>query len=121
METQRNFVGGLQSYCKFKNLSLPNYDFMSESGPSHDKTFTIRCSLNEWSVDAEGKSKKLAKHQAAREMLRLLEDRLKNLVDNLTTENEAEDQLEESRNDDSPDVIEIEEEEIHPDATRDAT
>lgn len=50
-------------------------------------------------------------------MLRFLEDRSKNLDDNLTTLNETEDQLEESRNDDSPDVIEIEKEEIFQDVT----
>lgn len=117
VETHRNFVGELQNYCKFQNLPLPKYDFVSESGPPHEKTFTYRCSLNDWFEFAVGKSKKLAKHQAANAMLRFLEDRTKNLDENLTTLKETEDQLEELRNDDSPDVIEIEEEEIFQDVT----
>jgi len=47
----------------------PSYKLLKEEGPSHDKTFTVECSVKDFRTTAEGKTKKEAEQKAAKEML----------------------------------------------------
>lgn len=53
---------------------LAHYDLLEETGPSNDKTFTIRCSLADWTTDFSAKQKQRAKTGAARLMYQKLEE-----------------------------------------------
>lgn len=56
----------LQEYAQGRGLGLPVYRLIAESGPDHEKVFTVECSLAGQSVGtAEGRSKKLAEQGAA--------------------------------------------------------
>lgn len=67
-----NFVGDLQHFCELKKLPIPNYEIVAESGSPHEKVFSVRCTLGEWSQSGEGSSKQRAKHRAAHEMLEFI-------------------------------------------------
>nr|CAD7399785.1 unnamed protein product [Timema cristinae] len=40
-----NSVGELQEYCMQHGISMPSYQLTMESGPPHNKTFTITCQV----------------------------------------------------------------------------
>ena len=52
---------------------VPRYHVVDESGPDHDKTFTVRMTVAGITADGDGKSKKLAEQEAARSGLELLD------------------------------------------------
>jgi ribonuclease-3 len=59
----------LQEYTQASYKTLPRYHLIKESGPAHDKTFTVVLMLNgERLGEGEGKSKKEAEQQVAREV-----------------------------------------------------
>ncbi len=45
------------------------YTLIQSSGPDHNKTFKVQCKVDELTIIAEGKSKKMAEQNAAKEML----------------------------------------------------
>lgn len=55
-----------QEKTQAKGLGIPVYRVIDESGPAHDKVFTVELTLGDFSVSAEGKSKKNAEMEAAR-------------------------------------------------------
>jgi len=56
----------LQEYAQGRGLGLPVYRLVGESGPDHEKVFTVECALAGQIVGtAEGRSKKLAEQGAA--------------------------------------------------------
>ena len=52
---------------------VPRYHVVDESGPDHDKTFTVRMTVAGITAEGDGKSKKLAEQEAARSGLELLD------------------------------------------------
>jgi len=78
---QGNPVGILQEVCMSRRWPPPTYDLNHEEGLPHERSFTIHCIIEgKHTETGAGKSKKLAKRQAANKMIQKLRD--------LPTENE---------------------------------
>ncbi|XP_011309119.1 probable RISC-loading complex subunit BRAFLDRAFT_242885 [Fopius arisanus] len=69
-----NPIGSLQEMCMSRHWSLPKYTMEGEAGLPHERQFTIVCSMLKYRQVGQGKSKKLAKHQAAHKMWQTLRD-----------------------------------------------
>ncbi|MEX2305439.1 MAG: putative dsRNA-binding protein, partial [Waddliaceae bacterium] len=66
----RNWKAILQDYCQRKFQKPPLYKVMSESGPDHQKSFSISVIINEEELGVgHGTSKKIAQQQAAEDAL----------------------------------------------------
>jgi len=52
---------------------VPRYQVVGTSGPDHDKTFKVRMTVADIAAEGDGKSKKMAEQEAAREGLALLD------------------------------------------------
>lgn len=67
-EMVQDFKSVLQEYTQQAHKALPRYQLVEESGPAHDKTFTVELVLNgETLATGRGKSKKEAEQMAAKE------------------------------------------------------
>ena len=74
-EMVHDFKSLLQEYTQENCKTLPKYRLVSESGPAHDKTFTIVLTLNGKILgQAAGKSKKEAEQKVAREAFLCLKE-----------------------------------------------
>lgn len=63
----------LQEYAQSNAFELPEYKLVSQQGPAHDKTFVFDVLVNSESVGkGEGKSKKEAQQNAAKEAVETL-------------------------------------------------
>ncbi len=63
----------LQEISQAQGWGLPDYVVVAESGPDHQKVFTIQCSIgSSLTVSASGRSKKVAAQRAAANALDLL-------------------------------------------------
>ncbi|MBN1829996.1 MAG: ribonuclease III [Deltaproteobacteria bacterium] len=63
----------LQEYTMLAFRIMPRYDPLGDSGPDHDKIFRVRVSVGTTAAAVgQGKSKKEAEQEAAREALRVL-------------------------------------------------
>ena len=70
---KKDFKSRLQEYVQFRFKMTPSYEVISEDGPSHDKTFTVRMIAGtDISTEGIGKSKKEAEQDAAEKGLKLL-------------------------------------------------
>ncbi len=69
-----NPVGELQELCMNRRTQPPVYEVQLEEGQPHERKFAIVCSVAKQSEAGFGKSKKLAKRQAASKMLRRLKE-----------------------------------------------
>ena len=68
-----NPVGDLQEMCMKRRLPLPVYEVGLEKGAPHERCFIIVCAVDgNLKESGSGKSKKLAKRQAAHKMLNTL-------------------------------------------------
>jgi len=65
----------LQELAQARGLGLPTYRLLSESGPDHEKTFTVECRLAGHVSTAEASTKKRAEKRAAAAVADLLEKR----------------------------------------------
>ena len=78
VETQEmvhDFKSLLQEYTQENCKTLPKYCLVRESGPAHDKTFTVLLTINGKTLgQADGKSKKEAEQKAAREAFLCLKE-----------------------------------------------
>jgi len=65
----------LQELLQGRAFALPDYQLVDATGKDHDKSFIVRCSVEELklSADAEGRSRKAAEQIAAAAVLELLE------------------------------------------------
>lgn len=70
-----NPVGKLQEICMKMRVNPPDYDTCNEKGLAHERVFMISCTIASLNMTTlgEGRSKKLAKRQAAEHMLSKLE------------------------------------------------
>jgi len=72
---QGNPVGLLQELCMNRRWPPPTYDLSHEEGLPHERSFTINCIIEGKHVEVgAGKSKKLAKRQAADKMIKRLRE-----------------------------------------------
>lgn len=73
--SEPNPVGKLQEICMKLRVNPPDYDTYQEEGLAHERIFRISCKINRLNqmTIGEGRSKKLAKRQAAELMLAKLE------------------------------------------------
>ncbi len=70
---KKDFKSRLQEYAQFRFKTIPRYEVISADGPSHDKTFTVRMTIeSDISTEGIGKSKKEAEQDAAEKALKLL-------------------------------------------------
>lgn len=67
-----NVIGQLSDLCAEHKLHDPVYLDVNEVGPPHAKTFTVECHVGSFSEDAQGKTKKQAKHEVAQKMFKKL-------------------------------------------------
>ncbi len=68
----KNYKGALQQLVQNSRGDILEYEYVSESGPDHDKTFTMRVKLNSNVIGTGiGRSKQEAEQAAAREALKL--------------------------------------------------
>lgn len=70
---QGNPVGILQELCMSRRWPPPTYDLSHEEGLPHERSFTLICVIGKYREMGAGKSKKLAKRQAAQKMIRRLQ------------------------------------------------
>ena len=69
-----NPVGQLQELCMSRRWPPPTYELTHEEGFPHERTFTIACTIATYKEVGRGKSKKLAKRQAAFSMMQKLKE-----------------------------------------------
>jgi len=70
-----NPVGLLQELCMARRWPPPTYELSHEEGLPHERSFTINCIIEGKHKEiGSGKSKKLAKRQAAHKMIQRLRD-----------------------------------------------
>lgn len=67
IEPGQNPISLLQEYCVMKDLTVPQYELVEESGPAHNKHFNMRVMVNgiHYQPTVSSQTKKLAKHLAA--------------------------------------------------------
>lgn len=65
----------LQEFLQGNKYPLPQYNMVSVSGKSHDQTFTVECLIesHKVSVQAQGKSRRKAEQEAAKQALAQLQ------------------------------------------------
>jgi len=68
-----NPVGVLQELCMSRRWPPPTYDLNEEEGLPHERSFIIICVIGKHRETGIGKSKKLAKRQAANKMIKRLQ------------------------------------------------
>ncbi|XP_021936445.1 RISC-loading complex subunit tarbp2 isoform X2 [Zootermopsis nevadensis] len=69
-----NPIGALQEMCMSRRWPPPGYEMVNEEGLPHERLFTISCVVFKHRETGTGKSKKLAKRQAAYKMWEKLQD-----------------------------------------------
>ena len=69
-----NPIGTLQEMCMSHHWPPPKYSMEGEAGLPHERQFTIVCSMLKYRQVGHGKSKKLAKRQAAHKMWQALRE-----------------------------------------------
>lgn len=73
----KNYKGALQQLVQNSKGDILEYEEVSESGPDHNKTFTIRVKLNSNSIGTgTGRSKQEAEQAAAKEALKLFGEKV---------------------------------------------
>ena len=78
-ETTRDWKSSLQEWVQARGHTLPRYRLSGQSGPDHQKEFSIEVLLDNGVVGrGEGLSKKEAEQQAARSAFREVDGKKKN-------------------------------------------
>ena len=73
---QKDFKTSLQEKFHALHLSLPVYEVVAKEGTEHEPIFKVRIALNsEVYAYGQGKNKKAAEQQAARNLLELMDDK----------------------------------------------
>lgn len=72
LDANQDFKSQLQELVQSSQQEIPTYTVVDESGPDHDKTFSVRLEVIDIITEGRGKSKKLAEQDAARQALETL-------------------------------------------------
>ena len=76
MREVADYKGQLQKYCQSSMASNPEYRLIDETGPDHDKTFSIQVCVNGTTYSTgTGRTKKEAEQEAARKSYELMADK----------------------------------------------
>lgn len=70
-----DFKSRLQEIVQTRQGEIPVYTVVRETGPDHDKTFTVQLTVYGMITEGTGKSKKLAEQEAARKAYEMLEEK----------------------------------------------
>jgi ribonuclease III len=74
-QPHRDYKTCLQELCLCRFKTIPNYALIGDHGPDHAKTFHVRVSLDRGILaTGQGRSKKEAEQEAAREALRQFQE-----------------------------------------------
>lgn len=68
-----DYKSRLQELVQISHRSIPSYHIIDETGPEHDKIFIAQLKIQNIITEGTGKSKKLAKQEAAKKALEILE------------------------------------------------
>lgn len=68
----QDYKSQIQELVQTKYQEMPTYTVVHENGPDHDKTFRVRMKVGNIQAEGEGKSKKAAEQDAAKNGLELL-------------------------------------------------
>ncbi|XP_029046588.2 RISC-loading complex subunit tarbp2-like [Osmia bicornis bicornis] len=71
-----NYVGLLNEHCQQNNFPNPIYDNIAIAGPSHIPMFTISCTVGSVCQKGCARTKKIAKQEAAKQVLENLQSHL---------------------------------------------
>jgi len=69
-----DYKSKLQELVQISKKTVPYYTVINESGPDHDKTFTVQLTVKELKTEGVGKSIKLAEQDAAEKALEILKE-----------------------------------------------
>ncbi len=73
MQAATDYKTVLQETCQKKFKLLPIYRLLKEIGPDHEKTFYVSVEIRDkYSAEGQGRNKKYAEQDAAKQMLQLL-------------------------------------------------
>ena len=72
IDTNQDFKSQLQEFVQSSQQQIPIYTVVNESGPDHDKIFSVQLDVIGIQTEGRGKSKKLAEQDAARQALEKL-------------------------------------------------
>ncbi|MEX0722876.1 MAG: ribonuclease III [Gracilimonas sp.] len=73
INTIDNYKSALLELAQAHKMSIPYYELVSESGPGHNRTFTVKVLVDEKELgQGKGKSKKKAEQKAAKQALKSL-------------------------------------------------
>jgi ribonuclease III len=75
LTTGQDYKSRLQEAVQSTIKKIPQYNVVGESGPDHDKTFTISMTVGDIQSKGVGKSKKTAEQDAARKALEMIEEK----------------------------------------------
>ena len=70
----QDYKSRLQEAVQGKMKEVPQYRIVEESGPDHDKTFTVAMTVGGIETHGQGKSKKTAEQEAARKGLEVFDN-----------------------------------------------
>lgn len=76
--TGQDYKSRLQEAVQSSIKEIPQYQVVDESGPDHDKTFTVRMTVGRITTEGSGKNKKSAQQEAARKAVELLDQENQN-------------------------------------------
>lgn len=68
--TLLNPKGTLQEFAQREGFGIPEYRVVSESGPDHDRCFTVQVSVSTYGFSGEGRSRREAEKNAAEKAVR---------------------------------------------------
>jgi ribonuclease-3 len=71
--TGQDYKSHLQEAVQISIKQIPQYKVVDESGPDHEKTFTVSMTVGTLCTEGKGKNKKTAEQDAARKAIDLLE------------------------------------------------
>ena len=83
VSSNNNPVGQLQELCLAKHFPSPVYTLIGDEGEPHEKLFTFKCTVSERSATGTARKKQFAKHLAAQNMLKDLNENLKQFLDEI--------------------------------------
>jgi len=70
----KNSISLLQEHLSIHSTMLPKYELIVKEGPPHDQLFYIECTVgSKFTTQGVGKSKKIAKEEAALKMMKKIE------------------------------------------------
>ncbi|KAI1288098.1 Interferon-inducible double-stranded RNA-dependent protein kinase activator A -like protein [Halotydeus destructor] len=70
----KNPISHLQEMCVASGCAMPCYEDVDQRGPSHARTFCVKASAAGLSATGSGNSKKVAKTEAARNLMKQLQN-----------------------------------------------